>query len=142
MADPTDGMTDEQKRLFYRSLSSQGARVTFSGTEVGMLLSATYSAGSASPVDIGGLTTKSEGGDPFVVPVYDVTTVTPGSLSVTFIGPKSNLKIGRRGLLQVQVGNGTGAVTYSGEAHVTEYQVEATVGEFLRGSASFAMTGR
>lgn len=123
------------------SITSQGSTLSFNGFS-GSLLTVSYSGGSANATDIGGLTTRSDGGDPFVVSRLDVTSVSPGSVSVTFFGSGGGLRVGAIGSLSIRVGGGGSGRGFSGEAFVSDYQVEASVGEFVRGSATFTMTGR
>lgn len=142
MGVPED-LTPEEKKLYYKGISSQGATVSFDGSNLGNILSISYSGGDASPVDIGGLSTKTEGGDPFVVRRYDLTIVDPGSCSITFFGTNSaGLRRGMIGQLTVRIGKQSQAVSFSGEAIVTRCDTEVAVGDFVRGSASFTFTGR
>ena len=119
---------------------AQGSAVSFAGSNIGQILAFT----SGSPTAV---TTETTGGDATiigsqsdarVVRSFDCTAVDPGSVSVRLLGmpPYAPEDIGSKGTLSFSTASG--AETF--DAILQSYEVEASVGDLLRGSASFLIT--
>lgn len=120
---------------------SQGTTVSFNGTSLGSLLSASGSGGSASASDITSAESPlvGSGGNARVRMQRDPTGIDPGSVTVRLLGmpPYSTTDIGFLGTVSLSTPGGS----ISGQAYLESYEVEASVGELLRGTVTFAFTG-
>lgn len=120
--------------------SSQGSTVSFGGSELGSLIAIRVTGASASGTDVTTMesSTTGTGSGSFIARQLDVVAVDPGSVSVTFFGAGPSAAVGEKGELSVSV---AGSTVLSGEAFLSSYDVEASVGELVRGSATFQLTG-
>lgn len=120
--------------------SSQGSTVSFDGQAIGLLLAIRVTGGSAASTDVTTMdsTLVGTGAASHVLREYDVTVVDSGSVSITFFGVGPTAEVGDRGELSVSIG---GSTVISGDAFLASYDVEASVGELVRGSATFQLTG-
>lgn len=120
--------------------SAQGSTVSFGGGELGMLLSIRVAGAGAASVDVTSMQSSvaGTGSGAVIAKELDVLAIDPGSVSVTFFGAGPNAEVGEKGALSVNVG---GSTVISGEAFLSSYEVEATVGDLVRGSATFLLTG-
>lgn len=121
--------------------SSQSSTVSFDGGALGELTGWTLSAGQAITADVTGAESEifGEGGDARVLRQLDCVGIEPGRLQVRLFGcpPYSVAEIGSKGTLSVSFTGGS----ISAQAILDSFEVEAAVGELLRGSASFILTG-
>lgn len=119
--------------------SSQGATVSFGGVSLGMATSIRWEGGSASGTDVtSGENVRTNGGLPYAMRELDVTVADPGSCTVDFFVQGSvSLEAGQSGTLSVSIGG----ASFSGNAFVSGFGVEANVGEYARGFATFTMKG-
>lgn len=120
--------------------SAQGSTVSFGGQPIGLLLSIRATGSSAGQTDITSMDSVVEGSgsSSYVRRQYDVTVVDPGQVSITFFGVGPTAEVGDRGSLSVEI---AGATVLSGDAFLASYDVEASVGELVKGSATFQLTG-
>lgn len=120
--------------------SSQGATVSFDGVPLGQLLTIDASGGSASAESVTSLESAvlGSGADARVIKDVDVLSVDSGRCSVTFFGAPQVVECGKKAELEVVIG---GATVLSGEAFLQDYDCQGAVGELVRGSATFQMTG-
>ena len=120
--------------------TSQGATVSFAGSPLGQLLMIKAVGGSASGKDVTALDCAivGAGDESRAVKVVDVLEVDSGRCDVTFLGTPATTEAGAKGQLEVVIG---GVTVLSGEAFLASYDVEATVGDLVKGSASFQLTG-
>lgn len=120
---------------------SQGSTVAFNGSNLGELLEFRLSPGAAQLSDATGVSgsTYGSGSELRLIKQVDCTTVDPGSVSVRLLGcpPYTDDDIGSRGTLAVSFTGGS----FSMEAILTNFEVEGSVGDLLRGSAEFSFTG-
>lgn len=116
--------------------SSQGSTVSFGGSPLGNLTGISVKSGTASGVDVTSIDSPVSGGT--IAREVDVLAIEPGSVDVTFLGPPSGLVAGAKGDLVVVIGGDT---VIDGEAFVAECPVEAAVGDIVRSSVSFRLTG-
>ena len=116
--------------------SAQGSTVFFDGTPLGDLIGIRATGPSASAEDVTSF--ESAFVDGVVTKERDVVALEPGSCSVTFLGLPSTTAVGTKGELVVDIG---GETVLSGEAYLAEYDVEATVGDLVRATATFQLTG-
>jgi hypothetical protein len=120
---------------------SQGTTVFFNGFSIGSLIGVTGSGGSASASDITSIESAfvGTGGNVRVLRQRDPTGIDPGSVTVRLLGmpPCSPTDIGFLGTVSLSTPGGS----VSGQAYLDSYEVEASVGELLRGTVTFAFTG-
>jgi len=120
--------------------TSQGTTVSFNGS-ISQLLTVKVSASAGSTTDAtgAGATVLGSGAAARVLKQLDMTSVEPAKVSVTFLGaaPFSISEIGIKSTISV---SGTG-IGLSGEAYLSSFETTASVGEMLRGSAEFQLTG-
>lgn len=116
--------------------TSQGSTVSFDGSSLGSLVAIRATSPTASGEDITTMESAMDGG--LVVRELDALSLEPGSLVVTFLGPPATTAIGSKGELSVEIG---GDIVLSGEAFLARYEVEAAVGDVVRSSATFQLTG-
>lgn len=120
---------------------SQGTTVSFDGEGLGSLIGVTGSGGSAVMADITSFASAivGSGDNSRMRKESDCLGIDPGSVTVRLLGmpPYSPTDIGAKADLTVSTPGGS----VSGEACLQSYEVEASVGELLRGTATFAFTG-
>lgn len=116
--------------------TSQGSTVSFGGSPLGSLVTIRATGPTATGEDVTTLESAMDG--VLIVRESDVFSLEPGSLVVTFLGPPTTTAVGAKGELVVTIG---GDVVLSGEAFLSRYEVEASVGDVVRSSASFQLTG-
>lgn len=120
---------------------SQGSTVMFGDSPIGSVLSIAGSPGSASFADITSATTAVIGSleDARIIKESTVLVVDPGSVTVRLLGmpPYSRADIGSRGTLTFNTNGGS----LSFEAFLETFEVEASVGELLKGSCTFRFSG-
>lgn len=116
---------------------SQGSTVSFGGSPLGEVLN--FTVGSPTAVTTEKTSTSANvvgsGDQARVVRSFDCTAIDPGSVSVRLLGmpPYSPADIGTMGSLSFSTPDGS----ESYDAMLQSYEVEAAVGELLRGSATF-----
>lgn len=120
--------------------SSQGSTVSFAGQSIGMLLAIRATGSSVSGTDVTTMssTVAGTGSAAHVKRELDVMMVDPGQVSITFFGVGPTAEVGDRGELSVSI---AGSTVLSGDAFLSSYDVEAGVGELVKGSATFQLTG-
>lgn len=116
--------------------TAQGSTVSFGGSPLGSLVGIRAAGPSASAADVTSL--ESPVSDGVIAKERDVVALEPGSCSVTFLGPPATTAVGTKGELVVDIG---GEEVLSGEAYLAGYDVEATVGDLVRATATFELTG-
>lgn len=120
---------------------SQGSTVSFGGGAIGSVLSIAGSPGSASFADVTSTATAivGSGADARLIKESAVLAVDPGSVTVRLLGmpPFSRSQIGSRGTLTFNTDGGS----LSFEAFLETFEVEASVGELLKGSCTFRFSG-
>lgn len=115
--------------------TAQGSTVSFDGTTLGDLLSIRASGPTANAEDVTSLESTVSGSA--VAKERDVVALEPGSVSVTFLGLPATTAVGTTGSLVVTI---AGATVLSGDAYLAGYDVDASVGELVRGTATFQLT--
>ena len=120
--------------------TSQGSAVSFDGDSLGSLLSINVQAQASSPVDVTyvGSTVVGSGASARMVREVDVLSIEPTTVEVSFLGASGYgvTSPGARGSLVI-----TGGVSLSANARLTGWGETAAVGEYVKGSASFVLTG-
>jgi len=115
--------------------------VSFAGTSLGQLVQFQAGGGSAVTADVTGVDATIYGvsANSRVVRQIDAVAIDPGTASVRLLGmpPFSQIRIGEKGSLAISTPGGS----LVGEAILMNYEVEGSVGDLLRGSASFQFTG-
>jgi hypothetical protein len=121
--------------------SSQSSTVSFGGGALGELTGWSLSAGQAITADITGADSEifGTGDSTRVLRELDCVGIEPGRLQVRLFGcpPFTVAEIGDKGTLSVSFTGGS----LSAQAILDSFEVEAAVGELLRGTASFILTG-
>lgn len=122
--------------------SAQGATITFAGLPLGSLTSVRAAQGVSGKFDCTSLLSPivGTGANSRVMNQVNPTSVDPGAIAIQFIGQTvfSRADIGRIGPLEFALPSGGALV---GLAYLQDLEVEAAVGEKLRGSATFQFTG-
>lgn len=120
---------------------SQGTTVSFGATAIGSVLNASGSPGSASTSDTTTIEAliRGTGAEARVVKRRDCTAIEPGKVSVRLLGmpPFAPADIGSVDTVTFSTPGGS----LSGDAILEAYEVDAAVGDLLRGSVTFAFTG-
>ena len=120
--------------------SSQGSTVSFDGTALGSLLSIAVQSQSSSPVDVTyiGSAIVGSGEDARMVREVTVLSIEPTTVEVSFLGASGYIttSAGNRGTLVI-----AGGVGLNAEAILTGWGETASVGDYVKGSASFTLTG-
>jgi hypothetical protein len=120
---------------------SQGSTVSFDGGNIGSLVGFTASPAQAVTTDATGVsaTIWGTGVDTRVVKRLECTAVDPGTVSVRLLGcpPYAVSDIGTKADLTVTFEGGS----ISWDAILLSFEVEGSVGELLRGTATFQFTG-
>lgn len=121
--------------------SSQSSTVSFDGGALGELTGWSLEAGRAITADVTGADSEvfGSGGDTRVLRQLDCVGIEPGRLTVRLFGcpPYIVSEIGTKAGLSVSFTGGS----LSAQAILDSFEVEASVGELLRGSATFILTG-
>ncbi|MFM8771295.1 MAG: hypothetical protein ACKOE4_04645 [Candidatus Kapaibacterium sp.] len=122
--------------------SSQGATVSFAGVPLGSLTNVKAAQSVSGKFDCTSIFSKiiGAGANTRVLNQINPTAVDPGAVNIQFIGQTifSRADIGRVGQLAFALPSGGALV---GLAYLADLEVEAAVGEKLRGSATFQFTG-
>lgn len=120
--------------------SSQGSSVSFNGGSLGSLLSIDVKSQASSPVDVThtGSTVVGVGAASRIIRQFTVLAVEPTTVEVSFYGASGYgaTSPGSQGTLTI-----SGGVALSANAILTGWGETATVGEYVKGSASFLLTG-
>lgn len=115
--------------------------VSFAGTPLGQLVQFTAGGGSAVTGDVTGVDAQISGvgANSRLMKQVDALAIEPGTADVRLLGMPSfsPLQIGQKGSLAITTPGGTRV----GEAILMSYEVEGSVGDLLRGSATFQFTG-
>lgn len=115
--------------------------VSFNGINIGQLVQLQASGGSAVTSDVTGndAVIQGSGNNSRIVRQLDAVAIDPGTASVRLLGMPSfgPADIGTKAGLSIMTPGGE----ISGEAILISYEVEGSVGDLLRGSASFQFTG-
>ncbi len=120
--------------------TSQGATVSFGGSIASLLSIKVYaSAGGTTDCTSTTSTILGSGANARILKELDCTSVEPAKVSITFLGaaPFSIDDIGLKDTLSVTA---TGC-NLSAEAYLSKFDTTANVGEMLKGSAEFQLTG-
>ena len=120
--------------------SSQGATASWGGTLYN-LTGITVSPRSASTFDATSVDSGmvGSGNNRRVVKTYECALVDPGDATVKFIGTGFAItSIGLADTLTLSIGGSS----ISGEAILESYEIDAAVGDVVRGSAKFKFTGK
>lgn len=121
--------------------TSQGSIVTFNGNLLGRLTNWRVQPGTAQFAEWTnvGSTVIGTGIHARVVKQYFCEAIEPGGVTITMFGvpPGTHYTIGQVGTLSVEFDGGG----ISLEAYVETFDVSASVGEFLVGTASFKFSG-
>lgn len=120
---------------------SQTSTVSFGGSPIGSVLSVSGSPGSAAFADITSAdsTIVGTGSDARVIRESEVLSVDPGTVTVRLLGmpPYERNDIGSRATLAFSTPGGS----MSFDAFIESFDVDASVGELLKGSVTFRFSG-
>ena len=120
--------------------TSQGTTVSFSGS-ISQLLTVNVCASAGGTTDATGADAPvlGQGANARVLKQLDMTSVEPAKVSITHLGatPFTVDDIGRKSTLTV-TGTGFGL---SAQAYLSSFETTASVGDLLRSSAEFQLTG-
>lgn len=120
---------------------SQGSSVSFGSGPLGSLVGWQVSPAQASTTDVTGVDAAmyGTGEDTRLVKQIECTAIDPGTVSVRLLGcpPYTNEDIGTKATLTVDFDGGG----IEWEAILMSFEVEGSVGELLRGTATFQFTG-
>ena len=120
---------------------SQGSTVSFGGSNIGSLVGFTASPAQAVTTDATSVsaTIRGIGEESRVVKRLECTAVDPGTASVRLLGcpPYAVSDIGTKATLTVAFQGGAISLT----AILLSFEIEGSVGELLRGTATFQFTG-
>lgn len=120
---------------------AHSSSVSFAGSPIGSLIEFRAGGGSATTADVTGVgaTISGTGGNSRIVREIDAVAIEPGTADVRLLGMPAftKLQIGQKGSLAISTPDGA----LVGEAILMTYEVEGSVGDLLRGSASFQFTG-
>lgn len=121
--------------------SSQGSTVSFDGSPIGQLLGWTAVPGRAVVQDVSSAESLyiGDGDQKRLVREVDCLSVEPGRATYTLLGAPPHIKgdIGKRGTLSINFSGGF----LTAEAFLEEFEITGSVGELLKGSATFILTG-
>lgn len=121
-------------------ITSQGSTVSFDGSALGSLLSIDVKSQASSPVDVTymGSAVVGSGSDARMVREVTVLSIEPTTVEVSFLGASGYgvTSPGNQGSLVI-----AGGVALSATAILTGWGETAAVGEYVKGSASFVLTG-
>ena len=122
--------------------AAQGATVTFGGQLLGSLTNVQATASVSGKFDCTSLLSPvlGVGANTRVCVQTNPTSIDPGALAIQFLGPTvfSRADIGRVAQLGFFLPSGGALV---GLAYLENLELEAAVGEKLRGTATFVFTG-
>lgn len=119
-------------------LSSQGSSVSFAGAALGQLLNVQWNGGSATLTDVTtGAIQRGSGAGLYAIKEYVCTSAEAGSCTVEFYGSGPPCDVGDVGVLSASIAG----ATFTGQACCTGYSVQASVGEFVRATATFTLIG-
>lgn len=115
---------------------SHPTTVTFPGL-TGGVISVSFSAGSAGVQDVTSFASAASEGR--VIRDYVSTSIDSGTASIRLIGSVGFTRsdLGKTGTLSIT----TPAGSFSSEAILTAWDVEASVGDLIKGSANFTLIG-
>ena len=120
--------------------SSQGCAVSFNGGSLGSLLSIDVKAQAGSTVDCTnmGSTVTGSGNDTRTIRTFTVVSVEPTTVDIAFYGSPgyATSDPGTRAQLTI-----SGNISLSAQAILMSWGATATVGDFVKGTASFVLTG-
>jgi hypothetical protein len=121
--------------------SSQGSTVSFDGANIGHLLGWTVVPGRAVVQDVSSAQSLyvGHGEQKRLVRQVECLAVEPGRATYTLLGTPPHMKgdIGKKATLSIDWdGN-----YLTAEAFLEEFEVTGSVGELLKGSATFILTG-
>lgn len=121
--------------------SSQGSTVSFGGDIIGQLLGWTAVPGRAVVQDVSSAASLyvGEGDQKRLWREVECLSVEPGRATYTLLGAPPHIKgdIGKKGTLSINFSGGS----LTAEAFLEEFETTGSVGELLRGSATFILTG-
>lgn len=121
--------------------SSQGSTVSFDGENIGQLLGWTVIPGRAVVQDVSSASSYYEGtgSQTRLWREVECLSVEPGRATYTLLGAPPHIKgdIGKRGTLSINFDGGF----LTAEAFLEEFETTGSVGELLKGSATFILTG-
>jgi len=120
--------------------SSQGSTASWGGSLNG-LTGITVSPRSASTFDATSVYSGQvgEADNLRIVKTYECALVDPGDATIKFIGTGFAISdVGRAQTLSLSVGGSS----ISGEAILESYEIDAAIGDVVRGSAKFKFTGK
>ena len=121
--------------------SSQGCAVSFAGESLGSLLSIDVKGQAGSPVDYThmGSTVAGSGNDARTIRNVTVVSIEPTTVDIAFYGPPGYNVLNAAGTLSQLVI--TGNLSVNVYAILTSWGATATVGDFIKGTASFIIVG-
>lgn len=121
---------------------AQGATITFGGVLLGSLVNIQATQSVSGKFDCTSLLSPviGAGSNSRVMNQVNPTSVDPGAVAIQFLGPTifSRTDIGRVGELAFALPSGG---SLFGLAYLENLELEAAVGEKLRGTATFQFTG-
>ena len=121
--------------------SSQGTTVSFDGEPIGSLVGWRVTPATAAVEDFthGNSPILGTGANSRVVKMVDCTSVDPGEAEVRLLGvpPYVAGEAGKKGGLTFSYEGGG----FTLEAILVRFEIEGAVGEFIKGSAVFQLTG-
>lgn len=122
---------------------SQGSTVSFAGVAIGSLQSWEVTPGQATTTDATNQDSPilGAGNNARVVKELDCTSVDPGTASITLLGTNANFVTEKLGMLgDLTISFDGGGITL--EAIFAQFTVTASVGELIKGTATFQFTGK
>lgn len=121
--------------------TSQGSTVSWGGTPLGLITAVRVTPATAHFEEVTNVesTVWGVGGNARTVREFDCVSVEPGTIDVSVYGAPTYAvdETGEKKELVVTLSNGS----ISGEAFLESFEVSASVGEFLVGSARFRFSG-
>lgn len=121
--------------------SSQGSTVSFNGQNIGQLTGWTVSPGRASVQDVSSDASSviGSGSEARLIRQHECFSIEPGRATYTLLGPPPHVgnDIGKKAELSVSYSGGFVTAT----AFLESFEITGSVGELLRGSATFILTG-
>jgi hypothetical protein len=121
--------------------SSQGSTVTFDGDTIGQLVGWSGNPGRAVVQDVSSAESYYDGAGTQMRLWRQVEcmSVEPGRATYTLLGvpPHTKNDIGKKATLSISYSGGD----LTAEAFLEEFEITGSVGELLKGSATFILTG-
>lgn len=121
--------------------SSQGTTVSFAGSSIGSLLQVTVDAGTAVTAETTSVTSASlgSGTSTRIRKQRECTAVDPGGVTLRLLGdpPFTASSVGMSGTVSFSC---SGA-SLTAQAILEKFEIECSVGDFVRSSVSFVFTG-